>query len=76
MGCLTIFDDDGLIGTTQFFTCPSLMLTVLLQVLCLSCRNSVTDVLSKIVITRYSDLHNWYVAIEEHLCYEEYEDPE
>jgi hypothetical protein len=63
IGCLTIFDDDGLIGTTQFFTCPSLMLTILMQILSLSCRNSVTDVLSKIVITRYADLHNWYIAI-------------
>jgi len=44
-------------------------------VLILSLRNTIIDVLSKLVIRRYAELHRWYADIEDRLSYEEYEDP-
>jgi heme O synthase-like polyprenyltransferase len=35
IGIAMIFDDDGLVGTTQLFTCPVLLLTLLFQILML-----------------------------------------
>ena len=29
VGIAMIFDDDGLVGTTQLFTCPSMLLTII-----------------------------------------------
>ena len=75
-GCVMIFDDDGLVGTMTLFTTPSLLLTLLLQTLILSFRNSLVDVLAKLVFRRYADLHDWYADIEDRLCLEEYEDPD
>jgi hypothetical protein len=51
------------------------MLTLLWQLLVLSLRNVIIDVMSKLVIRRYADLHDWYADIEDRLSYEEYEDP-
>ena len=42
----------------------------------LSLRNTIIDVCSKLLISRYADLHEWYADIEDRLSYEEYEDPE
>jgi hypothetical protein len=75
VGCGMIFDDENLIGVTQLFTTPCLLLTLLLQIMILSLKNQVTDVCSKLLIKRYADLHNWYADIEDRLSFEEYEDP-
>jgi len=75
IGCGMIFDDDGLVGTTQLFTTPCMLFTLFLQAGCLSIRNSIIDVMSKLVVRRYADLHDWYADIEDRLSYEEYEDP-
>jgi len=75
IGCGMIFDDEGLIGTTQLLTTPGLLFTLLLHILVLSFRNSFIDVMSKLVIRRYADLHDWYADIEDRLSFEEYEDP-
>jgi hypothetical protein len=50
-----IFDDDGLIGTTQLFTSPTMLLGILFQILMLSLRNTIVEVLSKLVIRKYAD---------------------
>jgi hypothetical protein len=42
----------------------------------LGLRNCFVDVMSKLVIRRYADLHDWYSEIEEKLCFEMYEDPD
>ena len=76
IGWSMILDDDMLVGTTQLFTSPSLLLTLSWQVLSLGLRNSIVDVISKLVIRRYADLHDWYSEIENKLTYEMYEDPE
>lgn len=76
IGCGLIFDDENLIGVTQLFTTPCLILTLLWQILVLSLRNTIIDILSKLLIRRYADLHDWYADIEDRLSYEEYEDPE
>ena len=43
--------------------------------LMLSLRNTIVEVLSKLVFKRYSNLLNWYSGVEERLSFEEYEDP-
>jgi hypothetical protein len=75
LGTAMIFDDDGLIGTTQMFSCPVMIFTLIFQFLMLSVRNTAVEVFSKMVLTRYSDLLAWYSDVEERLSYEEYEDP-
>ena len=75
IGCSMILDDDGLVGTTQLFTSPALLLTLAFQLLALAARNTFTDAMSKLVIRRYADLHDWYSEIEDKLSFEEYEDP-
>ena len=70
-----IFDDDGLIGTSQLFTCPLLLLSLVFQILMLSLRNHVTEVFSKIIIPKYANLLEFYAMVEEKLSFEEYEDP-
>ena len=75
VGIAMIFDDDGLIGTTQLFTCPLMLLQLVFQVLMLSLRNTVVEVLSKLFVQRYSNLLEWYSDVEERLKFEEYEDP-
>lgn len=74
IGMCMIFDDDGLVGTTQLFTCPSYLLSLLFQTLLLSLRNSIVELISKLLIPKYSDLLNWYADVEERLSLEEYED--
>ena len=55
---------------------PVLMLLQLVfQVLMLSLRNTVVEVLSKLFVQRYSNLLEWYSDVEERLKFEEYEDP-
>jgi hypothetical protein len=76
VGIAMIFDDDGLVGTSQLFTCPTMLLCLLFQMLMLSLRNTIVEVLSKLVLRRYADLLDWYADVEERLSYEEYEDPE
>jgi hypothetical protein len=41
----------------------------------LSLRNTIVEVLSKLVLRRYADLLDWYADVEERLSFEEYEDP-
>jgi hypothetical protein len=53
-----------------------LLLTLLFNTLVLSARNYVVDVMGKLVIRRYADLHDWYADIEDRLSFEEYEDPD
>lgn len=55
IGVAMIFDDDGLIGTTQLFTSPTMLLGILFQILMLSLRNTIVEVLSKLVIKKYAD---------------------
>jgi len=74
IGTTMIFDDDGLIGTQQLFSCPQLLLILLFQVLMTELRNFICTVASKLVIRRYADLSDWYMNIEEKLAFEEYED--
>jgi len=71
-----IFDDDGLVGTSQLFTCPSMLFALLFQFLMLSLRNSICEVIAKLVSRRYADLLDWYADVEERLSFEEYEDPD
>jgi hypothetical protein len=75
VGITMIFDDDDLVGTTQLFTSPSMLFSLLFQILMLTLRNTVVEVLSKLVIRRYADQLDWYSDVEERLSYEEYEDP-
>jgi hypothetical protein len=75
VGCGMIFDDENLIGVTQLFTTPCLLLTLVLQIMILSLKNYATDCCSKLLIKRYADLHDWYADIEDRLSFEEYEDP-
>ena len=70
-----IFDDDGLIGTSQLFTCPALLIGLTFQMLMLSLRNTIVEVMSKLVFRKYADLLDWYADVEERLSFEEYEDP-
>jgi len=42
----------------------------------LSLRNTFVEVLSKILLKRYSNLLDWYADVEERLSFEEYEDPD
>ena len=74
-GMLMIFDGDGLNGTTQLFTCPVMLLSLLYSTLILMVRNKLTDVLSKLILPRYSKLLEWYRNVEDKLTFEEYEDP-
>jgi len=39
-------------------------------------RNSIVEVLSKMVLKRYANLLDWYADVEERLSFEEYEDPD
>jgi len=76
VGIAMIFDDDGLLGTTQMFTCPVMLLSLVFQFLMLSLRNTVVEVTSKLIFKRYSSLLDWYSDVEDRLSFEEYEDPE
>jgi hypothetical protein len=40
----------------------------------LSLRNSIVEVVAKLLLKRQADLLDWYMDIEEKLSYEEYED--
>lgn len=73
VGCTLIFDDDGLVGVTQFVRCPAMYLTLIFQILLLWLRNYITDVGKKYVFRRKADLLDWYVEIEEKLAFEEFE---
>jgi len=75
IGIATIFDDDYLVGTTQLFTSPQLLLSLLFQIILLSVKNQLIHVFTKVVIRRYADMLQWYSNIEDKLSYEEYEDP-
>lgn len=74
IGIAMIFDDDGLVGSMQLANCPSLLLTLLFQVLLLQLRNYCCTLLVKFVLRKYADLLDWYVDIEERLAFEMYED--
>jgi len=41
----------------------------------LALRNTIVDVISKLVFRRYADLLDWYADVEERISLEEYEDP-
>ena len=74
VGIAMIFDDDGLVGTTQLFTCPAFLLALVYQTLLLYLRNVISELISKVLISKYSNLLNWYADVEERLSFEEYED--
>jgi len=38
-------------------------------------RNMIVDVISKMGLSRYASLLDWYADVEDRLSYEEYEDP-
>lgn len=76
IGVAMIFDDDGLVGTTQIFTCPAYLFCLLFQMFMLHLRNSLCLVFSKLLIKKYANLLNWYSDVEDRLSYEEYEDPQ
>ena len=75
VGIAMIFDDDGLIGTSQLFTCPLMLYQLTFQILMLCLRNTMTEIISKLLIKRYSGLVEYYKDLEERLSFEEYEDP-
>lgn len=75
IGVALIFDDDGLIGTGQMFTCPGMLFALLYQTLVLSLRNFCVEVMSKLIVREYADLLAWYSDVEDRLSFEEYEDP-
>mgnify|MGYP001037781549 CR=1 FL=1 len=75
IGIAMIFDDDGLIGTSQLFTCPNMLMQLLFQILMLSLRNTFVEIISKLYFKRYANLLDWYADVEERLSFEEYEDP-
>ena len=75
IGIAMIFDDDGLVGTTQLFTCPAFLLGLVFQTLMLYLRNTMVEVFSKLVFGKYAELLDFYADVEERLTYEEYEDP-
>jgi magnesium-transporting ATPase (P-type) len=74
IGICLIFDDDRLVGVSQLFTCPAMMLILLFQILFLELRNQVSNICSNLVIKKYSSMIEWYIDIEERLAFEEYED--
>jgi hypothetical protein len=41
----------------------------------LQLRNTICEIISKLVFRRYADLLDWYADVEERLSFEEYEDP-
>jgi len=74
IGISLIFDDERLIGVSQMFTCPALCMILLFQILLLELRNFICMVCSKLVFSRFANLIDWYIDIEERLAFEEYED--
>ena len=75
IGMAMIFDDDGLVGTTQLFTCPAFLFGLIFQCLMLQLRNIIVEVMSKLAFRKYADLLDWYADVEDRLSFEEYEDP-
>ena len=52
-----------------------MLFQLLFQILMLSLRNTVVEIISKLYFKRYSNLLDWYADVEERLSFEEYEDP-
>lgn len=50
-------------------------MSLLFQMMMLSLKNKIVEVLSKLVLRRYANLLDWYADVEERLTFEEYEDP-
>ena len=79
IGMLVLLADDGFSGLTELVQCPVLFMTILLQILLLILKNTITQVVSKIKISRlnkdYVELNEWYIDVEDRLAYEQYEDP-
>ena len=67
IGCGLIFDDDGLVGTTQLFTCPAMLLALFFQILVLGVRNTLSEVANKLVYRKSADLLDWYQDVEDKL---------
>jgi len=74
IGVSLILEGDELVGASQMFSCPAMLMILLYQILLLMLRNYCCTVGSKLVIRKYSDLMEWYIDIEERLAFEEYED--
>lgn len=66
---------EGLLGITQAFSCPNLLLQLLLQFSLLSLRTYCLLVFPPFLDTEASRLQSWYRDINERLIFEEYEDP-
>jgi hypothetical protein len=67
VGMVMIFDDDGLVGTTQLFTCPAFLMSLVFQTLLLYLRNSCVELISKLLVAKYSDILDWYADVEERI---------
>lgn len=70
-----ILEDDRFVGVTLFMTTPGMIFVVIFQILMLSLRNTVCEVMAKLVFRRFADQLDWYADVEDRLSFEEYEDP-
>lgn len=75
MATMYVLADDHLVGITLFCTTPSMIFVIIFQTLVLSLRNTICEVLGKLVIKRYANQLDWYADVEDRLSFEEYEDP-
>lgn len=75
LAVLHVLGDDHLVGVTQFLTTPAMIFLVIFQALLLSLRNTLCEVMSKLLLRRYADQLDWYADVEDRLSFEEYEDP-
>ena len=49
-------------------------MSLLFQTLLLYLRNSIVELISKLLVSKYSDMLDWYADVEERLSFEEYDD--
>lgn len=78
VGILVLLADDGFSGLTELIKCPVLYMTLFLQLLLLNLKNTITQVISKICISKLNrdqvELNEWYIEVEDRLAFEQYED--
>ena len=54
-GIALILEDDRFVGVTLFVTTPGMLFVVIFQILMLSLRNTVCEVMAKLVFRRFAD---------------------
>jgi hypothetical protein len=54
LGIALILEDDRLVGVTMFVTTPAMLFGLIFQCLMLSLRNTICEVMSKLVIKRFA----------------------